>query len=78
MDALKYAKSEGRHIAYRIHDGAADHDLVLFTPGGTVPMDSLEDDRIGARLVSGDAVLEVVLLSMYGLFFVPHGIRLLL
>lgn len=53
MDGLKYAKSEGRHIAYRIHDGAADHDLVLFTPGGTVPMDSLENDRIGARLVSG-------------------------
>jgi pimeloyl-ACP methyl ester carboxylesterase len=53
VDALTYAQRECLHIAYRIHDGAADHDLVLFTPGGTVPTDSLEDDRIGGRLVSG-------------------------
>ena len=53
MSALKYAEVEGRHIAYRIHDGAADHNLVLFTPGGTIPMGALEDDRIGARLIGG-------------------------
>ena len=53
MAALNYAEAEGRHVAYRLHDGAAGHDLVLFTPGGTIPMDALEGDRIGARLVSG-------------------------
>ena len=53
MDPLGYADSEGHQLAYRVRSGAAGPDVVLFTPGGTIPMDFLERDRIGARLVSG-------------------------
>jgi class 3 adenylate cyclase len=53
MDGLHYADSEGHHLAYRVRPGAAGPDVVLFTPGGTIPMDFLERDRIGARLLDG-------------------------
>jgi class 3 adenylate cyclase len=53
MDGLHYADSEGHHLAYRLRSGADGPDVVLFTPGGTIPMDALERDRIGARLVDG-------------------------
>ena len=53
MDPLAYADSGGHQLAYRLRSGAVGPDVVLFTPGGTIPMDFLERDRIGARLVEG-------------------------
>ena len=53
MDGLAYADSAGHQLAYRVRPGADGPDVVLFTPGGTIPMDFLERDRIGARLVDG-------------------------
>jgi class 3 adenylate cyclase len=49
--------SAGHHIAYRVLDGDSERDVVLFTPGGTIPMDFLERDRVGARLVEGLATI---------------------
>ena len=57
MNELRYAKSEGVHLAYRLFAGVEDRDIILFTPGGTIPMDALERDRIGARLVEGLAAI---------------------
>ncbi len=53
MDGLAYADSDGHQLAYRVRSGAGGPDVVLFTPGGTIPMDFLERDRIGARLLDG-------------------------
>ncbi len=44
-------------MAYRVRSGATERDVVLFTPGGTIPMDSLEHDRVGARLLEGLATI---------------------
>jgi class 3 adenylate cyclase len=57
MDAVRYVRSDGHHLAYRVVDSAEPRDVVLFTPGGTVPMDFLARDRIGARLVDGLAAM---------------------
>jgi class 3 adenylate cyclase len=57
VDAVRYVISAGHHVAYRVLDGGADRDVVLFTPGGTVPMDFLERDRVGARLLEGLATI---------------------
>jgi hypothetical protein len=46
-------RAAGHHIACRVSDHLSDRDVVLFTPGGTIPMDLLERDRVGARLVEG-------------------------
>ena len=53
MDPLAYADSGEHQLAYRLRSGVVGPDVVLFTPGGTIPMDFLERDRIGARLVEG-------------------------
>ena len=53
VDAVQYANSDGHHLAFRVLEGASDREVVLFTPGGTIPMDFLERDRIGARLLEG-------------------------
>ena len=50
---LQYARTGERHVAFRVLDEVDGPDVVLFTPGGTVPMEALERDRIGARLLAG-------------------------
>jgi class 3 adenylate cyclase len=62
MDDLRYVQAEGHHIAYRIRPGADDRDVVVFTPGGTIPMEFLARDRIGARLLDGLSRLGRVIL----------------
>jgi class 3 adenylate cyclase len=57
MGELRYAVGDGLHLAYRLLDGGEVRDIVLFTPGGTIPMDALERDRVGARLVRGLAAI---------------------
>jgi class 3 adenylate cyclase/pimeloyl-ACP methyl ester carboxylesterase len=57
VDDVRYLSAAGYHVAYRVRGGAADRDVVLFTPGGTIPMDFLERDRIGARLLDGLAAI---------------------
>ena len=53
VEETQYAAVGGRHLAFKILDGSKDYELVLFTPGGTIPMQILERDRIGARLIRG-------------------------
>jgi pimeloyl-ACP methyl ester carboxylesterase len=53
MESPRYARSDGHHLAYRVRDSSEPRDIVLFTPGGTVPMDFLGRDRVGARLLDG-------------------------
>ena len=62
MDTLRYVNSDGHQLAYRERAGADGHEIVLFTPGGTIPMDFLERDRIGARLLDGLASIGSVVL----------------
>ncbi len=62
MADLHYARADGLHLAYRVHDGAGERDVVVFTPGGTIPMDALEQDRIGARLIAGLSAIGRLLL----------------
>ena len=63
-----YVDSDGHHLAYQLHDGAPEREIVLFTPGGTVPMDFLERDRNGVRLVEGLAAIgRVVLFDRRGI-----------
>jgi class 3 adenylate cyclase len=57
-----YVESDGHHLAYQRRDGADGRDIVLFTPGGTIPMDFLEQDRTGTRLVDGLAAIGCVVL----------------
>jgi class 3 adenylate cyclase/pimeloyl-ACP methyl ester carboxylesterase len=62
--------SAGHHVAYRVTDRVSERDVVLFTPGGTVPMDFLERDRVGARLVEGLATIgRLVLFDRRGIGF---------
>src|SRR4029077_2944395 len=68
MDASGYVASGGHHLAYRVRDGADGREVVLITPGGTVPMEFLERDRIGVRLLDGlAAVGRVVLFDRRGI-----------
>jgi class 3 adenylate cyclase/pimeloyl-ACP methyl ester carboxylesterase len=68
VEGWGYVESDGHHLAYRVRDGAPGRDLVVFTPGGTVPMDHLERDRNGARLLDGlDALGRVVLFDRRGI-----------
>jgi class 3 adenylate cyclase len=53
VDDVRYVACETHHLAYRVREGTAGRDVVLITPGGTIPMDFLERDRIGARLLAG-------------------------
>ena len=55
---VQYARADDAHIAYRVITGGDDgtHDIVLVT-GGTMPMESLFEDRIGMRLIDGLAGL---------------------
>jgi class 3 adenylate cyclase len=53
VDSVRYATADGHHLAYRVCTGAPGREVVLFTPGGTIPMEYLERDRIGARLLDG-------------------------
>jgi class 3 adenylate cyclase/pimeloyl-ACP methyl ester carboxylesterase len=63
-----YVESDGHHLAYQVRDGAGDRDVVVFTPGGTIPMDYLDRDRNGARLLEGLAALgRVVLFDRRGI-----------
>jgi class 3 adenylate cyclase len=57
MDAVRYVNSDGHHLAYRVVEGAPGREVVLFTPGGTVPMEFFERDRVGARLLEGLAAI---------------------
>jgi class 3 adenylate cyclase len=57
MDAVRYVNSDGHHLAFRVLDGASAREVVLFTPGGTIPMEFLERDRVGARLLEGLAAI---------------------
>jgi pimeloyl-ACP methyl ester carboxylesterase len=57
VNDLRYATVAGHHLAYRERSGAPGREKVLFTPGGTIPMDFLERDRVGARLLDGFAAL---------------------
>src|SRR5262249_5971881 len=43
-----YIESDGHHLAYQVREGAGPREVVLFTPGGTIPMDYLDRDRNGA------------------------------
>ena len=68
MDARGYVDSGGHHLAYRVRGGADGHEVVLITPGGTIPMEFLERDRIGARLLDGLATVgRVVLFDRRGI-----------
>ncbi len=63
-----YVDSHGYHLAYRIRAGAPGRDVVVFTPGGTVPIVHLDRDRNGARLLEGLAALgRVVLFDRRGI-----------
>ncbi len=53
MNEIRYPEAAGQHLAYKVLDGADGHELVVITPGGTIPMQMLESDRIGARLIRG-------------------------
>jgi class 3 adenylate cyclase len=53
VEGVAYADSGGHHLAHRVLGGPDGRDIVLFTPGGTVPMDALAADPIGARLLEG-------------------------
>jgi len=57
MDPLRYVDSAGHHLAYRVRESAEPRDIILFTPGGTIPMDFLDRDRVGARLLDGLAAM---------------------
>jgi class 3 adenylate cyclase len=57
MDAVRYVSSDGHHLAFRVLNGASEREVVLFTPGGTIPMEFLDRDRVGARLLEGLAEL---------------------
>jgi class 3 adenylate cyclase len=68
MDAVRYVNSGGHHLAFRVLEGAPSREVVLITPGGTVPMEYLERDRVGARLLEGlTAVGRVVLFDRRGI-----------
>jgi len=55
---VQYARAGDAHVAYRVITGedGGTHDVVLVT-GGTMPMEALFEDRIGARLIDGLASL---------------------
>jgi class 3 adenylate cyclase len=57
VDSVRYANSGEHHLAFRLLDGSTGRDIVLFTPGGTVPMEFLERDRVGRRLLDGLAAI---------------------
>ena len=57
MEPRGYVDSGGHQLAYRVREGADDRDVVLFTPGGTIPMEFLERDRVGVRLLEGLAAI---------------------
>ena len=44
VESVRYATADGHHLAYRVRPGAAGREVVLFTPGGTIPMEFLERD----------------------------------
>lgn len=68
VDSVRYANSGEHHLAFRIRDGLADRDIVLFTPGGTIPMEFLERDRVGRRMLDGLAAIgRVVLFDRRGI-----------
>lgn len=68
VDDGGYVDSHGYHLAYRIRAGAPGRDVVVFTPGGTVPIVHLDRDRNGARLLEGLAALgRVVLFDRRGI-----------
>jgi hypothetical protein len=48
VDAVRYVNSDGHHLAFRVMEGTGAREVVLFTPGGTIPMEFLERDRVGA------------------------------
>ncbi len=52
MGDVQYAKRDGTHIAFRVLDGPAGHDLVMVN-GFNFPIEVLPDDPIGARLLDG-------------------------
>src|SRR5690349_7589396 len=63
-----YVESDRHHLAYQVRDGAEGREVVVFTPGGTIPMDFLERDRNGSRLVEGlSAIGSVVLFDRRGI-----------
>src|SRR5436190_15628540 len=65
---MRYTTSCEHHIAFRVLDGATSRDIVLFTPGGTIPMEFLERDRVGRRLLDGLAAIgRVVLFDRRGI-----------
>ena len=55
---VQYGRAGDAHVAYRVITGedGGTHDVVLVT-GGTMPMEALFEDRIGARLIDGLAAL---------------------
>lgn len=57
MAGVRYLDSAGHHLACEVLDGPRDEELVLITPGGTIPYDLLPRDRIGARLLRGLATV---------------------
>jgi class 3 adenylate cyclase len=68
VEAVRYANAAGHHLAFRVREGSAKHEVVLFTPGGTVPMDALERDRVGIRLLEGLAAIgRVVMFDRRGI-----------
>jgi class 3 adenylate cyclase/pimeloyl-ACP methyl ester carboxylesterase len=68
VDRVRYANSGDHHLAYRLLDGASTREVVLFTPGGTIPMEFLERDRVGRRLLDGLAAIgRVVLFDRRGI-----------
>jgi class 3 adenylate cyclase len=55
-------------LAFRVLDGAGAREVVLITPGGTIPMEFLERDRVGARLLEGlTAIGQLVLFDRRGI-----------
>ena len=68
LDSVRYANSGEHHLAFRLLDGSMGRDIVLFTPGGTIPMEFLERDRVGRRLLDGLAAIgRVVLFDRRGI-----------
>ena len=68
MGSVLYANSGEHHLAFRVLDGATSRDIVLFTPGGTIPMEFLERDRVGRRLLDSLATIgRVVLFDRRGI-----------
>ncbi len=68
MVAVRYVNSDGHHLAFRVLDGAPAREVVLFTPGGTIPMEFFERDRVGSRLLEGlTAIGRLVLFDRRGI-----------